>query len=88
MSAIFQLLSLNCFPSSISTLIPVSYLIYRALKIAADLQCMYTGVYTNVRLGRWTTEFPDSQDSSGAVKAKGIVIFVLGARINQYVSLD
>ena len=84
--AALQLLSLRFLPPTISTLIPILYLTYRIIILASDTQRIYTGVFTNVKRGRWTAELPIS--SGKGDKSDGIVMFVLGARINQSVSFS
>lgn len=81
--AALQTLSLFLLPSKISSLLPILYIGYRLVKTKVDSDGVFERTYTNVRLGRWTSELPEPDDLS---KEKGIVIFVLAARFNQLVA--
>lgn len=53
-----------------------------------DTLRLRTGSYTTPMRGRWTATLPEPEIASGVNDGSdGLVMFVLGARINQSVSL-
>ena len=81
-----QLLSQSWLPSNWSYGIPLLYLSYRMIRVAIDCQHIFTGAFTNVAFGRWSTTLPESSDVSAmSTTSDGVVLFLLGARINQCV---
>ncbi|KAL8952517.1 MAG: hypothetical protein Q9222_001585 [Ikaeria aurantiellina] len=73
-------------PSYIATSIPVSFMIYRILKAVVDTLRLHTGSFTTFMRGRWTARLPQSDEAAdGSRSSGGVVMFVLGARINQCV---
>ncbi|KAL8702000.1 MAG: hypothetical protein Q9201_004622 [Fulgogasparrea decipioides] len=81
--ATLLLLSQSFLPSSLSNLLPLLYLAGRMIKMVIDTLRLHTGSYTTMMRGRWVATLPESakplDDSSGS---DGLVMFVLGARIN------
>lgn len=77
--ASLQLLSLVILPTKLSALIPILYLTYCIIKVTLDSRHV-TGTFKTVKQGRWTAELPEPEED---VKNDGMVIFVLGARMNQ-----
>lgn len=74
-------------PSSFSSLLPLSYLTYRFLKMVFETFRLHNSSYTTMMRGRWTATLSEPEDSVNVNSGSdGIVIFVLGARINQSVS--
>ena len=85
--AILQLLSQSWFSPQLSYLIPLVYLVYRLAKVSIDCRRIFTGTFTNVMLGRWSATLPEPEDpSTVTATSDGVVVFLLGARINQCVS--
>ena len=81
-----QLLSLRWLPSDLSYWLPIVYLLFRAARVSVDCQRIFTGAFTNVISGRWTAALPEPEDSSTVTATSdGVVMFLLGARINQSV---
>ncbi|KAL8747866.1 MAG: hypothetical protein Q9190_000314 [Brigantiaea leucoxantha] len=88
MGAVLLLLSQTYLPSSLGTYPPILYLGYRIAKMVIDTLRLHTGSYTTLVRGRWTATLAEPEVSphfnSGS---DGLVMFVLGARINQFVPL-
>ena len=87
MGACLLLLSQYYLPSGLSNALPLVYLLYRIARMIIDTFGLHTFSYTSLVRGRWTATLgePDaSADLNGG--SDGIVMFVLGARINQSVS--
>lgn len=83
-----QLLSQAWLPSGFSYWLPLCYLVYRAARAAIDCNRIFTGVFTNVVFGRYSATLPEPEDpSTVTATSDGVVMFLLGARINQFVSL-
>ena len=81
-----QLLSLRWLPAGLSYWLPLLYLLFRVARVSVDCQRIFTGTFTNVISGRWTATLPESEDSSTVTATSdGVVMFLLGARINQSV---
>jgi len=69
-------------------MLPFSYLFYRTAKMILDTLRLHTGSYTTLMRGRWTATLPEPGIAPNANSgADGLVMFVLGARINQSVPL-
>jgi hypothetical protein len=71
---VFQLLSLAYLPSHISALLPLLWLGWRLTKSAFDSRNVFQTSFTDVKRGKHMTSLPD--------RADGVVVFVLGARLN------
>lgn len=86
MGSMVLLCSQLFLPCRLTTLIPIFFLGYRILNMVVDTLRLHTGSYTNMMRGRWTATLPEpkvpSRLNSGS---DGIVMFILGARINQSV---
>lgn len=85
----FQLLSQSWLPSGLSYWLPLVYLIYRIARVSVDCRRIYSGTFTDVMFGRWSATLPEADDPSAVTATSdGVVMFLLGARINQLVSLS
>lgn len=83
-----QLLSQSWLPSGLSYWLPLLYLVYRIARLSIDCRCFFTGTFTNVMFGRWSATLPEPEDPSAVTATSdGVVMFLLGARINQFVPL-
>ena len=88
LGAALQLLSQAWLPPGFSYWLPLSYLVYRAARASIDCNRIFTGVFTNVVFGRYSATLPEPEDpSTVTATSDGVVMFLLGARINQSVSL-
>ncbi len=68
--------------------LPFSYLIYRIAKMIYDTLRLDNASYTTLMRGRWAATPPESEIASSVNSGSdGLIMFVLGARINQSVSL-
>lgn len=86
--AALQLLSQSWLSSGLSYWLPLLYLIYRIARVSIDCRRIFTGTFTNVMFGRWSATLPEPEDPAAVtVTSDGVVMFLLGARINQFVSL-
>lgn len=86
LGAALQLLSQLWLPHNLSYWLPLLYLVYRLTRTSVDCCRVYTGTFTNVFFGRWSATLPDPTDPSAITSASdGVVMFLLGARINQSV---
>ncbi|MCJ1462835.1 hypothetical protein MMC07_001438 [Pseudocyphellaria aurata] len=84
--ASLQLLCQSWLPSGLSYWLPLLYLIYRAVRASLDCGRIFTGTFTNVKFGRWTATILEPEDPSAVTATSdGVVMFLLGARINQFV---
>jgi len=69
-------------------MLPFSYLMYRIAKMILDTLRLHNGSYTTLMHGRWTAKLPEPEIASSVNSGSdGLIMFVLGARINQSVSL-
>lgn len=75
--AAFQLLSNIYLPPRVSALLPLLWLGWRLCKSIVDSRDVYKSSFTDMVHGKSTTKLPETSD--------GIVLFVLGARLNQSV---
>ena len=83
-----QLLSQSWLPSNLSYWLPLLYLIYRIARVSIDCNRIFSGTFTNVKFGRWSATLLELDDPSAITAASdGVVMFLLGARINQFVAL-
>lgn len=83
-----QLLSQSWLPSGLSYWLPLLYLIYRIAMVSIDCCRIFTGTFKTIKFGRWSATLPEPEDpSTVTATSDGVVIFVLGARINQLVPL-
>lgn len=80
-----QLLSLLWLPSGLSHWLPLLYLIYRIARVSINCGRIFTGTFTNLKFGRWSATLPEPVDVTAT--SDGVVMFLLGARINQFVPL-
>lgn len=83
-----QLLSQSWLPSGLSYWLPLLYLMYRIARLYIDCRRIFTGTFTNVMFGRWSATLPEPEDPLAVTATSdGVVMFLLGARINQCVPL-
>jgi hypothetical protein len=78
--AALQLIASACLPARLSSLPCIIYLAGLAIKIMLHSRHIFTFGSSNIKQGRWTAELPVSGGNS---KDDGMVMFVLGARMNQ-----
>jgi hypothetical protein len=83
--ASLQLLSQSWLTPSLAYWLPLLYLLYRIARVAIDCRRIFTGTFTSVVFGRWSATLPEPDNPSKT--ADGVVMFLLGARINQFVPL-
>lgn len=81
--ACLQLLSQSWLSSKLSYWLPLLYLVFRITKASLDCCRIFTGTFTNIKFGRWSATLPESEDATET--SDGVVMFLLGARINQSV---
>ena len=82
-----QLLSQSWLPAGLSYWLPLLYLIYRIARVSVDCRRLFTGSFTNVVFGRWSATLPEPEDPSAVTATSdGVVMFLLGPRINQFVT--
>lgn len=83
-----QLLAQAWLPSGLSYWLPLLYIIYRLARVSIDCSRIFTGTFTNVKFGRWSATVPEPEEASAVTPTSdGVVMFLLGARINQSVPL-
>ncbi|TVY12661.1 Monooxygenase [Lachnellula arida] len=75
--AALQLLSLAYLPRRLSASLPLLWLGYRLLRSIVGSRDVFRTSFTDIKLGKYTTNLPGPSD--------GVVVFVLGARLNQFV---
>jgi hypothetical protein len=87
--AAFQLLALASLPSHLSFWFPLTWLAYRLTRTAVDtLNVRDSKTWSRIMRGRWMGQLPESASPSKASETSGgVVMFVLGARLNQFVIL-
>lgn len=86
--ASLQLLSQSWLPSRLSLWLPLFYLFYRIARASIDCNRIFSGTFTNVKFGRWSATLQEPEDPSAiTATSDGVVMFLLGARINQFVPL-
>ena len=86
--ASLQLLSQSWLNPQLSYLIPLVYLVYRVARVSIDCRRIFTGTFTNVVFGRWSATLPEPENPlTVSATSDGVVMFLLGARINQFVSV-
>lgn len=84
----FQILTQAWLPYGLRYWLPLWYIIYRVGKVTIGCRRIFTGTFTNVKLGRWSATLPGPDEASAVTATSdGVVMFLLGARINQSVSL-
>lgn len=72
--AALQLLFFAYLPPRVATLIPLTWLGYRFIRSLAGSRDVFRTSFTDVQLGKFSARVPDSD---------GVVVFLLGARLNQ-----
>ena len=84
--ASLQLLSQSLLPFGLNNWLPFLYLIYRIARVSIDCGRIFTGTFTTVKFGRWTATLPEPENPSAVTSTSDdVVMFLLGARINQFV---
>lgn len=85
--ACVMLLGQRFLPYALGSWLPVVYLIYRFVKMLLDTARLHTGSYTSLITGRWTATLSAPNEYGDVDNSRqGVVLFILGARINQYVT--
>ena len=79
--AIFQLLCLAYLPPRVAALPPVLWISYRIIKATIDTRGLFRTSFTDIKRNRWTAKLRQPRQLTNT--NDGIVLFVLGARINQ-----
>lgn len=82
--AAFQLICQYFLPPSLCYGLPLFYLIYGIARASIDCRHIYSGTFTDVFSGRWSATLLEPDNTSTAT-SDGVVMFLLGARINQSV---
>lgn len=86
--ATLQLLSQSWLSTRLSSWLPLLYLICRIARVSIDCSRIFSGTFTDLKFGRWSATLPEPEDPSAVTATSdGVVMFLLGARINQFVSL-
>lgn len=86
--ATLQLFSQSWLPHGLSSWLPLLYLVYRIAKVSVDCNRIFSGTFTNLKFGRWSATLPEPEGPSAVTATSdGVVVFLLGARINQFVPL-
>ena len=86
MGATLMLLAQWYLPASLGSSLPILYLIFRLVKMVVDIFRLHTGCFTNMMHGRWTATLSElSATVEANTGSEGVVMFVLGARLNQFV---
>lgn len=86
LGATFQLLSQSYLTPGPSHWLPLLYLVYRVAKVAIDSRRVFSGTFVDVRFGRWSAALPEPGNGADVTETSdGVVLFLLGARINQFV---
>lgn len=86
--ATLQLLSQSWLPYRLSFWLPLLHLIYRIARVSVDCNRIFSGTFTNLKFGRWSAMLPEPEGPSAVTATSdGVVVFLLGARINQFVPL-
>lgn len=85
LGAAFQLFALAWLPSRLSFWIPLAWLAYRLLRTALDSwNPRRSKLWAPIRRGRWMGQLPVPENPSEATETSdGVVMFLLGARLNQ-----
>jgi hypothetical protein len=79
----WQLMSI-CIPPYITSMLLALYLVLIASKTVISSRQIFTGSFVDVKRGRWTTKLSNLKKGSEEPKdLEGVVIFVLGTRLNQ-----
>lgn len=89
LGAAFQLLALAWLPVKLSFWLPLAWLAYRMIRTTFDtLNVHESKIWSRVLQGRWMGQLSESEDiSEPGDTSEGIVMFLLGARLNQSVIL-
>lgn len=84
--ASLQLLIQSWLSPSLGYWLPLFYFIYLIARVSVDCCRIFTGAFTNVKFGRWSATLPEPKDPLViTATSDGVVMFLLGARINQCV---
>ena len=86
----FQLFALAWLPSSFSFWLPLAWLAYRLIRTALDSWNVYhSRLWSRIMKGRWMGQLPPPKKPSKASDiSEGVVTFLLGARLNQYIDIS
>jgi hypothetical protein len=81
-----QLLSQSWLPAGMGYWLPLLYIVYRAARVCVDSSRIFKSTFTDVKFGGWTAKLPEPEDPSAVTDTSdGVVMFLLGTRINQLV---
>ncbi len=84
--ASLQLLSQSWLPSRVGYWLPLLYIVYRAARVCVDNSRIFKNTFTDLKLGGWMATLPEPEDPLAvADTSDGVVVFLLGTRINQLV---
>ena len=86
LGAAFQLFALAWLPSGLSFWLPLAWLAYRLVRTALDTWKVHdSNLWSHIMPGRWMGQLPEPESPSEASEtSEGVVMFLLGARLNQY----
>lgn len=77
----------SCFHLGWIEMLPFCYRLYRIAKMVYNTLHLYTKSYTTLMPGRWKATLPKPKVTSSVNGGSdGLVMFVIGGRINQSVS--
>ncbi|KAL8970872.1 MAG: hypothetical protein Q9197_003581 [Variospora fuerteventurae] len=84
LGAAFQLFALAWLPSRLSFWFPLAWLAYRLTRTALDSWNPHRSkLWSRIKRGRWMGQLPEPENPSEATEtSEGVVIFLLGARLN------
>lgn len=90
LGAASQLFALAWLPSSFSFWLPLAWLAYRLMRTALDSWNVYhSRLWSRVMQGQWMGQLPEPEKLSEASEtSEGVVMFLLGARLNQYIDIS
>ncbi|EPE36452.1 hypothetical protein GLAREA_05790 [Glarea lozoyensis ATCC 20868] len=78
-----QLLSQTLMPMNLAFWLPLIYLLQLVIRVWIACRNIFTGSFKGIRFGRWSTQFSEpSEGSKKTATSDGVVMFLLGARIN------
>ncbi|KAF2196655.1 hypothetical protein GQ43DRAFT_476125 [Delitschia confertaspora ATCC 74209] len=77
-----QQLSTSYLPLHWSLYLPILWLGFRFSKAIFDTLRLPNASFADIKPGKWTTPFPELDNSSKTSTSNGVVVFLLGARLN------
>ncbi|KAL8804715.1 MAG: hypothetical protein Q9182_002407 [Xanthomendoza sp. 2 TL-2023] len=86
LGAAFQLFALAWLPTTFSFWLPLAWLAYRLIRTALDSWNVHRSrLWSGIREGRWMGQLPEPEISlleASREPSEGVVMFLLGARLN------